>query len=162
MNLTQIAHGHGFQFTEVSEDAIQLLLTPLVKTDVQGGWIARCGISRVNPNIDSWCVVFEVATYSIPQGATNIWLTEPVNYLNYLARYCTDQYGFMEIPTHGGTVTSRLTWSVDTIRQFEITHPVPIAVLSGSVVYNIPAEYVVAGVIPLVINLIDQINQVVL
>ena len=162
MNLTQIAHGHGFQFTEVSEDSIQLLLTPLVKTDVHEGWIARCGISRVSPNNDSWCVVFEVATRTIPPHDSNLWLSEPVGYLNYLARYCSDHYGFMEIPTNVGMSISRLTWSVDTIRQYEITHPVPLAVLSGSVVYDLPAEYVVAGVIPLVVNLINEINQVVI
>lgn len=151
----------GLETLILNDDACQFTTLQLRKSDVPGGWMGRCGISRPHPNVNQWCCVFEVATFMAPQNVANILATDVAAYLQYLNRFCTDNYGFMSVPIENvGDVTSRITWNVDVVRQIGVATENNILTLSGSVVFDLPAEVLIKKVTPIIHRLVDQVNWV--
>lgn len=163
MNLSQVAEGRGLTYTAIDEDTIQLAMCPLTKTDLPGGWVGRCGIWRLIPNEDSWCLIFEVAACTAPTNEADLYNSPNVQYLQKASRYCADRFGFMEVVNgNGGKELSRINWSIDSVTQFEIGSRTTILALGGSVSFNLPPELIIANVIPIILDLINQINLMVL
>lgn len=161
LTIGEISERLGLQTLALSDDSIQFITGPLTKSDVIGGWLGRCGISRPHSNTNQWCVVFEVATFMAPEGVENIWATDVAAYLQYLNRFCADNYGFMSVTSDNvGEVTSRITWNVDVVRQIGVATENNILTLSGSVIFDLPAEQLMYKVAPIIHNLVNQVNLV--
>jgi len=161
LTIGEISERLGLQTLILSDDSIQFITGPLMKSDVIGGWLGRCGVSRPHSNVNQWCVVFEVATFMAPEGVENIWATDAAAFLQYLNRFCTDNYGFMTVPVENvGEVTSRITWNVDVVRQIGVATENNILTLSGSVIFDLPADQLMYKVTPIIHNLVNQFNLV--
>ena len=161
LTIGEISESIGLQTLTISDDSIQFITGPLMKSDVIGGWLGRCGVSRPHSNTNQWCVVFEVAAFMAPVGVENIWATDVAAFLQYLNRFCTDHFGFMAVPIENiGEVTSRITWNVDVVRQIDVTTENNILTLTGSVIFDLPAEQLMYKVAPIIHNLVNQVNLV--
>lgn len=159
MNLSQIAEGRGLTYAAIDEDTIQIAMCPVTKTDLPTGWVGRCGIRRLTPGEDLWCLIFEVAACSAPTTELELYNSPNVQYLQKISRFCVDHFGFMEVVNaNGGNELSRINWSIDSVTQFEITKRTTILALGGSVSFNLPPELIFANVIPIIFDLIHQIN----
>ena len=50
LTIGEISERLGLQTLILSDDSIQFITGPLMKSDVIGGWLGRCGISHPHSN----------------------------------------------------------------------------------------------------------------
>lgn len=164
MNLEQAIQPYDLDYIAIDETTIQIAIAPLHHTNHEGGWVGRCGISQIPELTNGWCVVFEVANGVIDPHSGDILNSPTALYLSWLRQYCADHFGAMEIGVQDGfSQTSRLNWAVEPNRPvFPFIDTPQILTLSGSIFFTTQPDHLIAGVVPTIMGLVQQINQVVL
>ena len=163
MNLEQAIQPYGLDYIAIDETTIQVAIAPLHHTNHEGGWMGRCGISQIPELVNGWCVVFEVANGVVDSHSEDILNSPVALYLGWLRQYCAEHFGGMEIVVQDNlTQTSRLSWAIEANRPvFPLIGIPQILTLSGSIFFTTQPDHLIAGVIPTIMGMVQQINQVV-